>query len=710
MKTPARLLTVILTLGIATLATWMGCKHLGGGGPTLGAAPGNVTCPPGFRTFVLANQASQTVWIGQTGGAAPPPFACTEDLDCGPNQQCQNPRCTGPADCNSGNQCDLTTGQCQVAPNTTCNGGQSIVPVTLSKYECTGQIQAGSCAGCPNNCDQQTGLCLCDDGGTADPGMCPTGTGAPLTCSKTVNECNREGGGTCFFQTTVPGENVGCADAGDACPTGQACNVALGLCTYTPDGGPPPEALALAPDASTTLCVPAAVPGDSVFASRSPAYTKCTQDSDCQSNRCLQGSGQNINSPPADCVSGASCVCRPVVGWSGGFFGRTGCADGGTNCLTGDCGNAPNQPCPIGKGGTNPFSAAELTLQPNDLDFYDVTIINGVNLSVQMGPLPGSFQPANPPSPYSCRTAGSTQAQTTPDAGTLEACSWQFEPDLYVTSDGGTDGGSASALLKAVALPVCASNADCPANHTCNNNLCWPQQCRNTVPYCDGNAVCTNPSNPTLGLCSDCTRDSDCSGDGGASACGTAFVPGFGGLPLAQTCGTFKGWWSYEDLCTLTPAPFTYGPLNCNALVPAPPDGGPQDTLSNLFQCAGQYQNSCYNGTSGNVAYCCGCATFPGNPAQPFWPTTLQTGNNPQYADAGECVNNNVAWASIVQPWLVFLKRGCPTAYTYAFDDVTSTFTCATPGVGDGGINAVNYKITFGDANMTTSTGSSRRR
>ncbi len=40
----------------------------------------------------------------------------------------------------------------------------------------------------------------------------------------------------------------------------------------------------------------------------------------------------------------------------------------------------------------------------------------------------------------------------------------------------------------------------------------------------------------------------------------------------------------------------------------------------------------------------------------------------------------------------MFLKQGCPTAYTYPYDDSTSTFTCRSPGA----INEVGYTITFG--------------
>lgn len=38
------------------------------------------------------------------------------------------------------------------------------------------------------------------------------------------------------------------------------------------------------------------------------------------------------------------------------------------------------------------------------------------------------------------------------------------------------------------------------------------------------------------------------------------------------------------------------------------------------------------------------------------------------------------------------MKKACPTAYTYPYDDMSSTFTCKN--VIDG-VNSVNYEITF---------------
>ena len=55
----------------------------------------------------------------------------------------------------------------------------------------------------------------------------------------------------------------------------------------------------------------------------------------------------------------------------------------------------------------------------------------------------------------------------------------------------------------------------------------------------------------------------------------------------------------------------------------------------------------------------------------------------------------NTNWLSYVLPTINWLKQACPTCYTYPFDDMTSTFTCAdttrTPSP------VTNYGVAFSD-------------
>lgn len=41
-----------------------------------------------------------------------------------------------------------------------------------------------------------------------------------------------------------------------------------------------------------------------------------------------------------------------------------------------------------------------------------------------------------------------------------------------------------------------------------------------------------------------------------------------------------------------------------------------------------------------------------------------------------QCQGINPEWVELAQPWAHYLKRACPTAYTFPYDDQTSTFDC----------------------------------
>ena len=49
-------------------------------------------------------------------------------------------------------------------------------------------------------------------------------------------------------------------------------------------------------------------------------------------------------------------------------------------------------------------------------------------------------------------------------------------------------------------------------------------------------------------------------------------------------------------------------------------------------------------------------------------------------------------------PTLTWLKKACPTAYTYPFDDMSSTFICKNI---KNGKNTVNYEIVFCPDNVS---------
>jgi hypothetical protein len=46
-------------------------------------------------------------------------------------------------------------------------------------------------------------------------------------------------------------------------------------------------------------------------------------------------------------------------------------------------------------------------------------------------------------------------------------------------------------------------------------------------------------------------------------------------------------------------------------------------------------------------------------------------------------------------PWIQWMKKACPTAYAYQYDDSSSTFQCGNKNPSSMNTNTVGYTITF---------------
>jgi hypothetical protein len=291
--------------------------------------------------------------------------------------------------------------------------------------------------------------------------------------------------------------------------------------------------------------------------------------------------------------------------WSGHVYGSTGCNASGQSCQTGACvGGA----CSTGTGPVGPTTLAEFTLITNGPDTYDISMINGVNLPLEMAP---TLPAASSGNPYQCGNPGGS----TPSNKALVGCSWSFNPVV--------NGKDYSNVLRMVSL--------------------------------GGKA---------------CKRDSDCAAP---EVCGLAMV--IGTLDVQQVCGQPIGWWGANEICGYTNSRFD-SPFNCKAAVSG------QGNKANLYACNGSNGNavSCYNDPSGSTS-CCGC---------PQWVI-----NGTTLPSSLPCQATNPAWTSVAEPWAQFLKAACPMAYSFQYDDGTSTFTCATTGTSSTQLNTQGYTITY---------------
>lgn len=93
----------------------------------------------------------------------------------------------------------------------------------------------------------------------------------------------------------------------------------------------------------------------------------------------------SLGSTGFELAKGTSQSFQAPTGWSGRFWGRTGCnfdASGHGSCTTADCGSGQVE-C-NGAGATPPATLAEFTLGSGSQDFYDVSLVDGYNIQMMV--------------------------------------------------------------------------------------------------------------------------------------------------------------------------------------------------------------------------------------------------------------------------------------------------------------------------------------
>ncbi len=371
--------------------------------------------------------------------------------------------------------------------------------------------------------------------------------------------------------------------------------------------------------------------------------------------------------PDTTTVSISQSSYDPIadITWSGNFFPREGCTltnTGELTCVVADCGNAfSGQGCAPGTGGAPAVATLpEVTLQRYNTDYYDISIIGGANVATSFGPDRSAASTDNPipdADGYMCTTAGFTTAQ-----GALPASDWDMATHV------------AEPLVSGEALPFSqtAQTAAVPSSSFYELvSTVTPRE----APGCSASSACTTPG----------------------SVCGyDAAAVNRGAISDYQTsCGTHVAWLSANQLWAMNTTTSNAAPFHFSGSYQAA--SGPTIQLNQLFSCTAPTASG-YDTANFDSSVSCGCtnwgdsvlASVPGD-------ATFATGIA---APSIACSTNNTVgsqylWTANVLPTIAWLKQGCPTCYTYPFDDMSSTFQCTNNPSTPDGTNSIPYIITF---------------
>lgn len=353
--------------------------------------------------------------------------------------------------------------------------------------------------------------------------------------------------------------------------------------------------------------------------------------------------------------------------WSGNFYPRQGCTvSPGTNqlvCTIADCGNATSgSACAPGTGGAPAVATLpEVTLQKNSTDYYDVSIIGGANVITSFGPDSAASTAASPvpaANGYRCGTAGSSSVQ-----GTLPAADWAMATHV----------GDTLVVGGAQAYSFSAQTATQPS--TAYYRFVSTEAPRQNVGCAPAGGACT-----TSGFV--CGYDKNAIDNGSSS-------------DYTTSCGRHLAWLSANAIWALNANATNAAPFHFNGTYVA--SSGPTIQDNQLFTCTAPTVSG-YSSPIADASLVCGCTDWSSTT-----PATLsgdQVFTSQIAAPSKSCTANNTTsggheWTAKVLPSIAWLKKSCPTCYTYPFDDMSSTFQCSNQASSSTGTNSVPYVITF---------------
>lgn len=315
----------------------------------------------------------------------------------------------------------------------------------------------------------------------------------------------------------------------------------------------------------------------------------------------------------------------------------------------------PNGICPTAESsiGAGPSYAAitlaEVTYQYSPVDYYDVSIINGANYALSFGPTQTSLISAS--NAYSCGQAGSSSAQdggwssTNQTNAGLPASSWSLTP-------------STSSIVGSI------PTGDNPSSYF----------------------AVVNPGSNNYGTCN--VNGSGCNS---GATCGWDYTKvtqgNYAFTASSRICGMFVSWATANQIYGWNVSTTNQAPFNYSTTYSVSPtyQGVSAISVANLQLC----NNNTYSAYGTQPVYQSGQ-----NAGQPVTLAMACGGVNWNNIGvtrpSGAAVTVNTNWINQVLPTITWLKQGCPTCYTFPYDDFSSTFTCS-----NGTINSTDYTITI---------------
>lgn len=572
------------------------------------------------------------------------------------------------------NTCPSTDATISASQPTITPSGVSGTIATVGQNTCTGTLAhgGGTCIAYASIIPGATGGSAAALNVTANLNYTMGGSGSTSSSTSTVVTPNNYGSSTSrmitvvnqcpfpvwmtFQAAAVPGSggeaSIPCTANPSVCPTGSSCNINAGASNG--NGGNVGECFYNNPAIDQTNHP------NGYLAQVGSDGVPATMDITVPQNN----SGPT---PNANIIYNAGIAARLNCSGSGSTLACTNNNCGGTVTSGGTGSDGMCLPGVDAESTPMTFNAAEFTFllnysatptsaaQSSADGVYDEQTINGVNVPIEIkgrGPNTGGLGSA----PYgNCQPGGAIIQQPTGSSATqLGNCTYDYSGSPTTSPNGTT---------------VNASNYSFVI-----------------------------PNSSDIGAC---TASSQCTVSG--DVCGLSYTAN--GNYISQQCGVLQGYTSVNTGICSQPAslfsanlPNIQTQYNCSNTYSS---GSNTYTGANLFAAEGGL-GSCYLHNASPNTYCAGCVDWwtVGGITVPTSTTSCTLGgttySNPNWTSA----------SGIVQPQIQWVKKACPTAYSYQYDDPSSSFQCTVTNSGATQI-VTNYQVTFcpGGATITNPVG-----